>query len=213
MRLLLVAPACCLLALSACGNQTPPVRYGPQLALPYTPGPNNVAATPGLQLAQSVDLEAVETALLENPEEFGAAVFPSAANNDVSRAIATFQSTCVAHTRDVTAIANTAARQGLDVERPAPDQVIGVLWTESEFVSLQVNIESSYAYECATTAVADQSLSSASVRDEFFRTLGMTHANGTSQLQIDGEAYQIRHFTVSGGALGINEHAFVLQAN
>ena len=200
------------LLLAACGNpsSTPNVRSGPQSQHPVTFGPNHVPATAGQALVAL-------PALLDNAgissEEFGETLFPSAyAKNSLSKPMSLFQSICLSHAPNVDAIAKAAARAGLDVERPSPNQVIAIEWTETSFVSLQVNIESPYAFECATTGTADPSATAQAVREDFFGSLGKTASRGTTVTSFGGSVYNITHQMIDGGALGVNEHAFMLQS-
>ncbi len=203
--------------LTACGaptNTNPNVRNGPQTQHPVTFGPNHTPATPGQALVAAGGLERLLADTGISADELGDTLFPSASGADsLSKPITLFQSACLTSPTNFSKIAQVGAQNGLDVERPAPDQVFAVEWTDTSFVSLQVNIASSYAYECATSGTAAQNVSTQQVRDMFFSAIGLSHANGTGATTIGGKAYQVRHLVMDGGGLGVNEHAFLLQAN
>lgn len=202
--------------LASCGSSTAPnIRSGPQSQLPYTPGPNTGYATPGLLAANAQNIGENLEALGISPTEVIDVVAPGASSNtDLSGAVALFQATCLRHTPNVESIAKVAAQQNMDVERPGPDQIFA---TNTEFSpsggnSVQVNIASQYAYECAVTAITQDSVSKANAQEALFGTLGISHANGTSVTTINGKAYSLRHIQLPG-AFGLIEHAFVLQAD
>lgn len=204
------------LVLTGCGGSNggiQNIRSGPQTQHPVTFGPNHVPATSGQALVAAGDLQGLIEGNGLSPEEFGETLFPSASRADsLSKTIALFQSVCLDKAPDVEAIARAAAQNGLDVERPSPSQVFALEWTDTNTVTVQVNIESAYAFECATTGMATQNVSAEAVRDAFFGTLGMSHARGTQVTNINGSVYNITHHMVDGGALGVNEHAFLLQS-
>lgn len=204
------------LLLTACGNptSTPNVRSGPQSQHPVTYGPNHVPATPGQTLAAVGSVDAVLEGTGISAADIGEAVFGDAdRSTDLSRPIALFQSACLKHSPDVAAIARSATESGLDVERPSADQVYASEWTDTATTSLQVNMESAYAFECATTSVVSQSLSAKEAQTTFFNTLGLQPTNGEATTTIDGSRYIISHKMFDGGGFGVNEHAFLLRSN
>ncbi len=203
------------LLLAACGNpsSTPNVRSGPQSQHPVTYGPNHVPATPGQMLAAVGSVDAMLEGTGVSAADIGEAVFGNAdSTTDLSRPIALFQSACLQQAPDVNAIARVAAANGLDVERPSANQVYASEWTDTATTSLQVNIESAYAFECATTSVVSQSLSAKEAQTTFFNALGLQHTNGQATTTIGGSRYTISHKMFDGGGFGVNEHAFLLQS-
>ena len=203
-------------ALTGCGGSNGGVqniRSGPQAQHPVTSGPNHVPATSGQALVAAGDLGGLLESNGLSPQDFGETLFPNAARADsLSKPIALFRSVCLDNAPNVDAIARAAAQSGLDVERLSPSQVFALEWSDTNTVSVQVNIESAYAFECATTGLAAQSVTSESVRDAFFGTLNTSHVRGTTVTSIDGGVYNIIHQMIDGGALGVNEHAFILQS-
>lgn len=203
------------LLLAACGNpsSTPNVRSGPQSQHPVTYGPNHVPATPGQMLAAvgSVDTMLEGTGI--SAADIGEEVFGNAnSTTDLSRPIALFQSACLQQAPNVAAIARVAAESGLDVERPSANQVYASEWTDTTTISLQVNMESTYAFECATTSVVSQSLSAKEAQTTFFNALELQYTNGKATTTIGSSRYIISHKMFDGGGFGVNEHAFLLQS-
>ncbi|GAA6182456.1 hypothetical protein NBRC116594_38940 [Shimia sp. NS0008-38b] len=202
-------------ALISCGATDPIIRTGPQAQLPYTPGPNSGYATPGLMMANSQGIAQDLEAIGVDTSDLIESVAPGATTNtDLSGAVALFQNTCWRHTPDIDAIAAAAKQQGLDVERLAPDQIFASSTDISPAGgnSVQVNIASTYTYECAVTAITQDSVTADQARQALFGTLGISHVNGTTETRIDGKAYGLRHIQFPN-AFGLIEHAFVIQAD
>ncbi|MCP4822463.1 MAG: hypothetical protein GY883_25030 [Shimia sp.] len=209
MRFVFLSSLCFATALSACATSNLPVRSTPQAEHPVTgrvtsPIPDITSAMPG----------SGETLAGVSAQEFGQAVFPGAGkNSDLSPAVEAFQKTCLTHSPNVSAIAQTASSLGYEVERMPGNAVFAMKEGANGASSIRVNMQSDYAYECAVTALSAQGLNAAQIRDGFFASVGRPHANGTGEITLNGKVYTLRHQTISGGGFGFDEQAFLLQAD
>lgn len=187
-----------------------PVRNAPQAEAPV-PSPTGVGAGPA-QLQEQI--LAVSDAPVGGitPAKLTQDLFPGSAEvKEHSRAIALFQKTCATHTPDIPAIVAAGQSAGFDMKRNG-NSAYGSKVAEGGALSLQINMASSYAYECAVTSIGNQD-SDAQTRQAFFNAMGIKHRGGQGTINLGGKSYILKHLVIGGGAFGVNEHAFLIQGN
>lgn len=189
---------CAVGLLAACGGtENNGVRSGPQAVHPSPSA-----------LAQGTS---ASTAAANTPRAAAKAVFPGVtANADLAGPIRAFASTCLTHSPNIPALAKAASAAGFsDVNREGKS-IFSANFGGKTPVSFQVNVASSFAHECAVTVVVDQK-NKTNVRETFFNAIGLSHTNGVGQAVVRGQTFSVTHKIIGGGALGVNEHAFLLQ--
>ncbi|MDA9208230.1 hypothetical protein N9O61_05015 [Octadecabacter sp.] len=148
------------------------------------------------------------------PADVTEAIFPGATSNvDLSTATQAFIDTCLTHSPDIPALIASGTALGYDMERDGSNSAFGSKFASGLATSLQINVASSYAFECAVTETASPDADDAAIRDAFFAAAGQPHTNGVGSIVLNGKEYLLTHLVFDGGAFGINEHAFLLQAN
>ena len=177
------------------------VRDGPQAE---HPSPSKLARAP-LQ-GQSVPSDLTK-------QDFVNAIFPHIdTSSDVGAAIKAFADTCLTHSPSPAALAKAAPGAGFtDVERNGKT-VFATALNSTSPSSLQVNVASSFTYECGVTAVVDAK-NKTNVRATFFNSLGTKHTNGVGQITLRGQSYILSHVVFGSSGLRLREHAFLIQQN
>ena len=195
------------------------VRNGPQAVNPVTGQIDLLYADQSTQIAALEDYIAETPADAEvfglSPQEVIEASFPGATSNtEVSGAIQNFAQTCMVNSPDVPALVAQGRALGFDMADFGTNAALGTETKGGITSSFQINMASSYAFECAVTVVAANDLSDKAVRTEFFQTIGLSpDRKGAADVSVNGKTYKVSHIAIDGGAFGFNEHAFLLQGN
>lgn len=218
MSIRLSIAAIALAGLTACGTTSDlSVRTSPQSLNPVTGTYERSYAGASVQVVQTeiANVSATDVVGGVTPADVADALFPGAStNSEVSGAVAAFASACLQNSPSVAAIVAEGRRLGFDMNEIGPDAAFGVKESGADYTSLQINMASSYAFECAVTTLVSQNTSAASVRNAFFAGVGQQPtASGSTTVTLNGKSYKLSHEALNGGAFGVNEHAFLLQAN
>ena len=214
-----------LTSVAACDrNSNLEVRYGPQAENPVTGVIEDVPTTPlrtviaqttsgTLPIENHNSIQALNE--IQTPNEFVELIFPGASrNNTIAPAIATFKSACLNNSPDVTAIMAEGRRRGFDMKELGPNAAWGFIEEGSEYTSLQINVASSYAYECTITTLASKDVTDSAVRDAFFKEIGLQPPNGKSlNVMLNDTIYKLSHESIKNKNIDVREHVFLLQGN
>ena len=205
----------CVACLAACSTPADVARVTPDGSQANHPA-DTVKDPAVLERARidhfQADINSVENTPVAGvaPSDITAAVFPDIGSESGARVgFELFQQTCLSHAPKVSKIAAAATALDLNIDRRG-QTVTAEQFSGTTPLSLQVNNQSDFDFECAVTFV-DRGSDDGKARDALFRALQAPQTNGVGSISVNGETFVLKHLAFGGGAFGVTEHAYLLQ--